>query len=126
MNALLRQLENRKTLLNRYVESKVLNDPKVFTDQRYMLLDHLNEKLSSSMEHRWNDQKNKLRTIISKLDALSPLKVLSRGYSFVESDAAGVIQSIEQLSKDDLINLRFSDGSATCLVENIKKDDLYE
>ena len=122
MSGLVRQLENRKALLKRYTDSKVLNDPKAFTDRRFMLLDHLNEKLSYSMERRCKDQKHRVMTAITKLDALSPLKVLKRGYSFVESETHGVVQSVEQLKPDDSVNLRLADGSAECLVKNILKD----
>ncbi len=122
MAGLVRQLETRKVLLKRYSESKVLCDPKAFTDRRFMLLDHINEKLSASMEQRCKYQKHRVMTAITKLDALSPLKVLKRGYSFVENEESNVIQSVNQLFPEEHIRLRFSDGNAECLVKNIIKE----
>ncbi len=53
---------------------------------------------------------------ISALDSLSPLKVLKRGYTFVEDNSGKVIDSISKLNSDDLINLKFADGKANCRV----------
>lgn len=122
VSGLVRQMENRKTLLKRYTESKVLNDPKAFTDRRYMLLDHLNEKLMLNMDRRCKEHKHRIITAISKLDALSPLKVLKRGYSFVEGEKGNVIQSVDHLTPEDTVGLRFSDGKAECVVKKIIKD----
>ena len=55
------------------------------------------------------EEKTKYIELISKLDALSPLKTLTRGYSIVETDNK-IIKSSKQLSAGDKIKLRFSDG----------------
>lgn len=112
-------VQNSKNLLNRYTQAKVLNDPKAFTDKPYLMLDHLNEKLIKSIQMCYKAQEQKLLTNISKLDALSPLKVLSRGYSFVQHEEKGVIQQIEKLSINDVIQIHMSDGKARCIVDDI-------
>ncbi|MBQ7971196.1 MAG: exodeoxyribonuclease VII large subunit [Clostridia bacterium] len=117
--ALTRVVQNNKNLLTRYTQAKVLNDPKAFTDKPYLLLDHWTEKLLGSIQKHYKLQEQKLLTNISKLDALSPLKVLGRGYSFVEHEEKGVIQKIEKLSVDDVIQIHMSDGKARCIVDNI-------
>ncbi len=117
--ALTRVVQNNKNLLTRYTQAKVLNDPKAFTDKPYLLLDHWTEKLLGSIQKHYKLQEQRLLTNISKLDALSPLKVLGRGYSFVEHEEKGVIQKIEKLSVDDVIQIHMSDGKARCIVDNI-------
>ena len=124
--ALTRVVQNNKNLLTRYTQAKVLNDPKAFTDKPYLLLDHWTEKLLGSIQKHYKLQEQKLLTNISKLDALSPLKVLGRGYSFVEHEEKGVIQKIEKLSVDDVIQIHMSDGKARCIVDNITLKNCYE
>ena len=53
----------------------------------------------------------KLKTVekITKLDAMSPLKTLARGYSVVEEDGK-LIKSVKDVKKDDIVNIRLSDG----------------
>lgn len=53
---------------------------------------------------------------ISSLDSLSPLKVLKRGYTFVEDNSGKVVDSVKKLNKDDYITLKFADGKANCHV----------
>lgn len=122
VSALTRVVQNNENLLKRYTEAKVLNDPKAFTDKPFLMLDHLTEKLFGSVEKCYKERKQELTANISKLDALSPLKVLSRGYAFVQHDEKGVIQKVEKLSVDDAIQIQMSDGKARCIVEDITLD----
>jgi exodeoxyribonuclease VII large subunit len=58
---------------------------------------------------------------MAKLDALSPLRVVERGYSIVESNKK-IIKSAKDLSTGDLVNIRFAKGSVEARVEKITKD----
>lgn len=64
---------------------------------------------------------NKLSSLVGKLDALSPLKVIARGYAIVKQDDGNAVKSVSALSKGDKINVSLSDGSAECIVENVIK-----
>ena len=64
-------------------------------------------------------QRNLLSNI-SKLDALNPLKVLTRGYSVVYSDDK-IITSVENLSSGDKIKIQFSDGIANAEISETEK-----
>ncbi len=55
----------------------------------------------------------------AKLDAMSPLKVLTRGYAMVQTDGQNVIRSVKQINSGEQLNIRFSDGSALASVEKI-------
>ena len=61
---------------------------------------------------------------VAKLDALSPLKVLSRGYLVASDEENKVIRSIDSVNKGDLINLRFTDGTAECIVNDKLKNNI--
>ena len=64
-------------------------------------------------------EKYKSKTIqcITKLDALSPLKTLTRGYSVVENEERKVVKSIKDVSKDDRLNIILNDGKIKVIVD---------
>ena len=59
------------------------------------------------------------------LDAMSPLKVLSRGYVAANDGHGAPVCSVRQLKKGDPVTLRFSDGKADCLVEQLEEVDRH-
>ena len=69
-----------------------------------------------SINQKYKDSKHIFVNCISKLDSLSPLKTLTRGYAIVEKEKT-VIKSINQLKNKDKIQLRLSDGVASAIVE---------
>ena len=64
-------------------------------------------------------------TNAAKLDALSPLKVLTRGYAMVESGNNHVIRSVSQISIGDNVHIKVSDGTVSASVTNVE-EDMYE
>ena len=59
------------------------------------------------------------------LDAMSPLKVLSRGYVAAADGHGAPVGSVRQLSRGDRVRLRFSDGRADCLVEQVEEEERH-
>ena len=57
------------------------------------------------------------------LDAMSPLRVLTRGYALAEHAEGGVIKSAAQLRPGDRVRLRFAEGSAGCTVDSVNKGE---
>ena len=64
---------------------------------------------------------NEFRVNISKLDALSPLKIMSRGYSLVTKDE-NIIKDISDISIDDTLNIKIKDGNIDAKVIKIYKE----
>ena len=85
-----------------------------------MRLDKTALRLSNAGQQVLNRTQQKLSQMAAKLDALSPLKVLSRGYALVQKSGAAVM-SAATLIPGDRINLKFADGQADCLVQNIEQ-----
>ncbi len=117
--ALGRKMQHSRQLLEQYANARVLTDPRAFTDKPYMVLDHINEKLVRVIQASYVERKNQVDTVLAKLDALSPLKVMRRGFSVAQNDEGELIRSIGQLNPDQKIALRLNDGSARCRVEKI-------
>ena len=85
--------------------------------QREEQLDYLGEKLILSFNSDLKNQQNRLSNTIAKLDALSPLKVLSRGYSIAEINDKP-ISSINDAEKGDKLTLKLNDGKLLCTVDD--------
>ena len=75
----------------------------------------LNEKLTLGLEKRFIKSENEFSVLVSKLDSLSPLKVLGRGYA-VAKKGEKVIKSIGSVEANDNIDLTLSDGVVNCTV----------
>ena len=63
-----------------------------------------------------NKNKGKFLSLVSKIDALSPLKLLNAGYSVVTNKKNSLIKSIKDVKDNDKINVRLKDGILNCLV----------
>ncbi len=120
--ALERRLEQCREQLQRYASARILNDPGAFTDKPFMVLDHLVQKMSQSISLKCSKHRTKAVGLMEKLDALSPLKVLQRGFGVAQDADGTVLKSVEQLKVGNEICLRLSDGKANCTVENISKE----
>ena len=75
----------------------------------------IQKSIENSIKRNLEEKRTSLIKNISKLDALSPLKTLTRGYSIVKLDNK-VIKSSKDLKKGDKINLKFIDGEKTAII----------
>lgn len=78
------------------------------------------EKLYEVMHHKWDVSNQSLRRYCGLLDAYSPLKVLSRGYSISKVDEH-VIHSIQEVKKEDVMLTRVQDGLIYSRIESFKE-----
>ncbi len=86
-------------------------------ESRQQNTDLLTDRLLLTYKNRLNDYKNRMSNNFAKLDALSPLKVLARGYS-VAQKGEKVVSSIDDLNCGDDFSLRLSDGTLHCTVNS--------
>ncbi len=84
---------------------------------RYEVLDNLTDNLLSNYQNILNNNKTRLSNTISKLDALSPLKVLSRGFAVAEHNSK-VISSTKDINEGDNLTLTLTDGKLNCTVNS--------
>ena len=73
--------------------------------------------MENSINKKYENSKTEFIEKVTKLDALSPLKTLTRGYCLVEENGH-IVNSAKALKKDDEYNLRFFDGSKKVKVLN--------
>lgn len=128
-------LEQRKSTLRRHVEHAISNEtkrlemlksrrclstPLYLVEEQGMRLDHLTHALAAAGNVAIGGADKRLAALSGKLDALSPLKVLSRGYAMALKDNAP-ITTVEQAALGDALTLRLGDGTLDCQVTDITK-----
>lgn len=113
--AMKRRLKLSRQQLDVLSSSRVLRSPGQYFADRRVSMEHLVQQLQTGIRAELRNKRSGLREYAAALDAMSPLKVLSRGYSLVLSEGAPV-RSVHQLKSGDLIQLRLSDGEANARV----------
>ena len=98
--------------------SRCLRSPLNYIQDRRLQLDHTLSRLSAASVRLIGQQKQRFVRATAKLDALSPLKVLSRGFA-VASKENQVIRSSTQLAAGDRVVLRFADGEARAEIQEV-------
>ena len=114
-NALKKKIELMKLKYEKCMANRVFKEPLQKINERYMLIDMLVKRMESSITSKVKDEKTKMVELITKLDTMSPLKTLARGYCLTEKDGK-IINSSNKLKKDDELVLRFQDGSSNVKV----------
>ena len=98
-----------------------LTDPEVYLGAKRMALDYARSGLAAAGEKLTGDKRRSYVALAAKLDALSPLKVLGRGYAIAEKDGAAV-RSADAVSPGDRINVKLTGGSLDCAVEEVHRE----
>ena len=105
-----RKLDLMKMRYEKCMKSKAFTDPKRKIQDEYLKLEDLLGKIEASISEKVHNSKIRYVELISKLDALSPLKTLKRGYCISEVDGI-VIKSAKDLKENMEIDLKYVDGS---------------
>ena len=114
--ALTRQVKAARQHLQVLSGSPALQSPTGYLEQRRKSLELLQNRLVSA-ETRTVERKNRqFIELTSKLDAMSPLKVLTRGYALVRREDGMVLKSVRQIEPGERIKVSLSDGSLTAVV----------
>ena len=106
--------------LEGFRRSRVLADPMGYVEERRMLLDYQSRRLLHGLERSLAEEKVRFGRMAAALDALSPLKVLGRGYAIARSEDGTVLTAPEQVQVGQAVDLRLRDGSLVCRVEERK------
>ena len=109
--ALRKKVDFMRLRYEKCMEKAVFKNPMQIINDRYIRLDDLIKQMISSINVEIRESKIVASKVISKLDALSPLKTLTRGYSIVEKNNK-IIKSVNDVENNDDIVIRFADGKS--------------
>ena len=116
--SMLTRVENFRLRLAAFEARSVLQKPDSLISQRRQDCDLLGERLQRSIELMVERQQRNLSAIAASLQALSPLKVLLRGYSLTQTENGTLIQSASQVRPGDVLITRLHEGLLRSRVEN--------
>ena len=105
-----RQLEKKRLQLERYAHHPLLRQPQRLLAQQQQILDNQATALTKAMDSILQNKQHKFILAAEKLDSLSPLKVLSRGYSVCQDLDGRVIHSPEELAVDQRFKVTLQQG----------------
>ena len=117
-----RSLRLLRRRLAELAEKRVLRDPAAYLRDRRMLLGHLQRHLAARGEALLAAPRGRLGALAASLDALSPLKVLGRGYAVVTGEDGQILRSVTGRSAGDPVCVKLEDGSLDCRVETVRKE----
>lgn len=98
-------------------QKRALTDPTAFVSDKRMLLDHTQKNLVSVAQRQLAQRQRTYAALCASLDALSPLKVLGRGYAVARTADGQIIKSAADAAVGDRIELRLGRGGLGCVVE---------
>ena len=98
-------------------QKRVMTDPMAFIADKRLLLDYTQKNLSSIAQRQLAERQRDYASLCASLDALSPLKVLGRGYAVARTKSGQVLKSAENVAVGDRIDLSLGTGSLGCVVE---------
>ncbi len=109
--------------LNSLAGKRVLQSPLNYVEDRRVLLDFLSTRLHAAGQKTLHEKKQRFVRLTAALDAMSPLKVLSRGYSMVTDETGTLVTSAGAVTTGQRIHVSLRSGSLTAQVEQIQEED---
>ncbi len=116
--AMRKKLEALSRRLDDIAARPALRDPEVYLANKRMALDYGRTALVSAYEKRLDSKRHAAATLAAKLDALSPLKVLERGYSIAQKNGK-TLRRTADVSTGDAIEVTLPDGCIGCVVQEV-------
>lgn len=117
LTALQQKLKAARRHLDVLSDSSYLQSADMYVKQRRSNLEQLNQRLVNAEHLKINHCKQLYLTNTAKLDAMSPLKVLTRGYALVQNSESEIIRSVKQVNPGDKLCVALSDGSLRVTAE---------
>lgn len=121
-NLLSRQLKNARRQLTILAQSPSLTSSDQYLVQKRKALEILKGRAFTAQTRTIHNHKQRFIAATAKLDAMSPLKVLTRGYAMVQKDGEEVVRSIKQVQSGDRLAVSVSDGVICAAVTEVKEN----
>lgn len=118
---ILRQIRMARLRLNGLASSSAMQGPTTYIAQRRKSLELLRNRLSAAQTKSVSVRKQGFMALAAKLDAMSPLKVLTRGYSLTTAQDGSVLNSVKNTGVGQSIDVRLADGILTATITNVEE-----
>ncbi len=114
------RLRTEKTRLQAVRSRRVMANPQELVSLRRIKTDALSARLDHTAGKRLDGEKSRLAAVCAKLDALSPMRVLARGYSITTLADGGTLSRIDQVKAGDTVKIRMLDGEIGASVTTLE------
>lgn len=122
-SVLQRQIRAARQRLDALAKSPAISSPTAYLDQRQQELNILQNRMIAAQNQSIAKMNQRYISYAAKLDAMSPLKVLTRGYSIVSEPKTGILRSVAQVKPGDTLMVTVSDGTVTAEVSEIRRNE---
>ena len=109
-NALKKKLQLMRLSYEKCMARQAFKNPTQKINEQYIVIDMKVKAMQNKIQLKLKEERTKFIKQVSKLDTLSPLKTLARGYSIVTDSSNKIIKSVKDLKEDQNINIRLADG----------------
>ena len=124
VSSLNRQLKGAQQHLSVLAQSPALRSPDGYMEQKRKDLNLLTNRMAAAQNQTITRSNARYIAAVSKLDAMSPLKVLTRGYSMVQTEQGEVVRSVSQVELGEKIQISLSEGKLSATV--MQKEEIHE
>ena len=100
-----------------------MRNPAVNIDSRRVMLDNVQKHFENAARALISNKRQQFLVATSKLESLSPLGIMNRGFAAVKSEKGEVVKLAKQLKRRDILNVMFADGTAECEVLGVVADE---
>ncbi len=114
--SLIRKVELMKSRYQKCMSSYIFKEPTRNIQEQYLKLDSYIKTMQNEIQNKFNQENRKYIELVSKLDALSPLKTMARGYIIAQKNK-NIVKSAKELKKGDLIDLKLYDGEKKAVIQ---------
>ena len=116
-----RTLQQQRERVQRVQGSPFLQSPLRSIQEKRLLLDYQQQRMAHGMEHQVQAHRQAMGRLAASLEALSPFRVLGRGYSITQGQDGAIVSAIGQVKAGDSLSVRVSDGTITCTATGKEK-----
>ncbi len=121
---MLRAQEGKIRKLSERVEAisqkRALREPMAFIQDKRILLDYTQNRLAAAAERTLGGYRENFVRLTASLDALSPLKVLGRGYAVARRETGEILKSAEETAVGEQVEITLGTGEIRCKVDEIR------
>ena len=117
------RLESLRQKLNTLAGKRVMTDQLAYVQDKRMDLLHVQQRLGDLSGILLSQKRQRFAALAASLDAMSPLKVLGRGYAMVQDETGRILKSYRDVTAEERLTVTLGEGGFTCRVEEPLKEE---
>lgn len=116
--AMTRRVQWERARLERALRCRALQEPMGYVNEKRVLLDYQRTRLAHALDGTLARARERFARQAVALDAISPLKVLGRGYGILRQEDGTVVRSVREVQVGDRLDVRMADGTLACEIRS--------